>query len=210
MLPPKPCSVLPHQHISWTPPGMLTPPPCQAACSTAWPLFRRCFPNIQPEPPLEQLEAIPWDLQPPFCRCRNWKQPPPVCAALKLAATEALGHQLPQTFSHGLCLTSLAQRSKVAQAAGGVSSHYNGWDTGGPCDKLGVSTMFPKACWASSSLHLAGSSLIALKSWWKLFGSFFVISPMLSFLESLLSKHGTQFYAFCSHHTLNGVNSHFL
>jgi len=45
--------------ISWIPPGMATPPPPWAACSSISPLFEEeIFPNVQPEPPLVQLEAI--------------------------------------------------------------------------------------------------------------------------------------------------------
>ena len=32
---------VPHLHVSWTPPGMVTPPPPWAVCATARPLFQR-------------------------------------------------------------------------------------------------------------------------------------------------------------------------
>jgi len=35
------CPSVPHLHISWTPPGMVTPPPPCAACASASPLFQR-------------------------------------------------------------------------------------------------------------------------------------------------------------------------
>ena len=55
----RPCPSLPHLHVSWAPPGAVTPPPPWAACASASPLLlRRNVPSIQPEPPLVQLEAI--------------------------------------------------------------------------------------------------------------------------------------------------------
>jgi len=38
-MPAKSCPKVPHLHVFWTPPGMVTPPPTWAACSSAWPLL---------------------------------------------------------------------------------------------------------------------------------------------------------------------------
>jgi len=39
-LPAKPRLEVPHPHGFWTPPGMRTPPPPWAACSSVWPIFQ--------------------------------------------------------------------------------------------------------------------------------------------------------------------------
>jgi len=39
-MPAKPCPEVPHLHIFWTHPGMVTPSPPWAAGSNAWPLFQ--------------------------------------------------------------------------------------------------------------------------------------------------------------------------
>jgi len=39
--PTKPCPLVLHLNVSWTPPGMVTPPLLWAAHSSAWPLFGR-------------------------------------------------------------------------------------------------------------------------------------------------------------------------
>jgi len=39
-VPAKPCPEVPHLHVFWRPPGMVTPPLPWAACSNAWPLFQ--------------------------------------------------------------------------------------------------------------------------------------------------------------------------
>jgi len=47
----KPCHLMPHLHISGTPPWTVTPPPPQAACFSASPLSERNFvliPNLNP------------------------------------------------------------------------------------------------------------------------------------------------------------------
>jgi len=39
----KPCLLVQHLNVSWTPPGMVTPPPPWAAHSSTWPLFQSFF-----------------------------------------------------------------------------------------------------------------------------------------------------------------------
>ena len=39
-MPAKPCPEVPHLHVFWTPPGMVTPPVPWAVWSNAWPLFQ--------------------------------------------------------------------------------------------------------------------------------------------------------------------------
>ena len=39
-MPAKPCPKVPHLHVFWTPPRMVTPPRPWAACSSAWQLFQ--------------------------------------------------------------------------------------------------------------------------------------------------------------------------
>ena len=56
-MPTKPCPWVPHLHVSWKPPGIVTPSIHWPACSNVLPL-RRNFPNIQSEPPLAQRKAI--------------------------------------------------------------------------------------------------------------------------------------------------------
>ena len=60
MLPTKPCSLVPHLHLSLIPPRTVTPPhPWQSIPVPDHSFGGKVFPNIQPEPPLAQLEAIP-------------------------------------------------------------------------------------------------------------------------------------------------------
>jgi len=65
---------MPYLHVSWTAPGMVT---AAHFCGQPIPVpdhsFREVFPNIQPEPPLALLEAIPsrpfpftWKKRPTF------------------------------------------------------------------------------------------------------------------------------------------------
>ena len=39
-MPTKPCPEVPHPHVFWTPPGMMTPPPPWTVCSNTWLLFQ--------------------------------------------------------------------------------------------------------------------------------------------------------------------------
>jgi len=56
----KPCPSTQHPNTLWTPPGSVTPPPLWQPIPVPDHPFREAvFPNIQPEPSLVQVEAIP-------------------------------------------------------------------------------------------------------------------------------------------------------